>query len=45
MTVVLLIGEFLKEAEPFVENGVHLQLIIRVFRTTSNLCESTDGAN
>lgn len=36
-TVVLLAGEFLKEAKPFVEEGVHPQNLIRSFRTASNL--------
>lgn len=36
-TVVLLAGEFLREAKPFVEEGVHPQLIIRAFRTAANL--------
>jgi hypothetical protein len=43
--MVLLIIEFLQEAKPFVENGVHQQLIICAFCITSNLCESTDGAS
>jgi T-complex protein 1 subunit eta len=36
-TVVLLTGEFLREAKPFVEDGVHPQLIIRAFRIAANL--------
>lgn len=36
-TVVLLAGEFLREAKPFIEDGVHPQLIIRAFRTAVNL--------
>lgn len=36
-TVVLLAGEFLREAKPFVEEGVHPQNLIRSFRTASNL--------
>lgn len=36
-TVVLLAGEFLKEAKPFVEEGVHPQNLIRSFRTAANL--------
>jgi hypothetical protein len=43
MTMVLLTRDFLQEAKPFVEDGVHSQLIICVFCTTLNLCESTDG--
>jgi T-complex protein 1 subunit eta len=35
--VVLLTGEFLREAKPFVEDGVHPQLIIRAFRVAANL--------
>eukprot|EP00250_Pteridium_aquilinum_P029667 c39928_g1_i1 orf=514-2196(-) len=36
-TVVLLAGEFLREAKPFVEEGVHPQNLIRSFRTAANL--------
>ncbi|KAF6152189.1 hypothetical protein GIB67_019411 [Kingdonia uniflora] len=36
-TVVLLAGEFLKEAKPFIEDGVHPQSLIRSYRTASNL--------
>ncbi|KAK4388912.1 T-complex protein 1 subunit eta [Sesamum angolense] len=36
-TVVLLAGEFLKEAKPFVEDGVHPQNLIRSYRTASYL--------
>ncbi|XP_050369690.1 T-complex protein 1 subunit eta [Argentina anserina] len=36
-TVVLLAGEFLNEAKPFVEDGVHPQNLIRSFRTASYL--------
>lgn len=36
-TVVLLAGEFLKEAKPFIEDGVHPQNLIRSYRTASNL--------
>ncbi|GAQ83223.1 TCP-1/cpn60 chaperonin family protein [Klebsormidium nitens] len=36
-TVVLLAGEFLREAKPFIEDGVHPQLIIRAFRTAAHL--------
>ncbi|KAL2612882.1 hypothetical protein R1flu_024574 [Riccia fluitans] len=36
-TVVLLAGEFLREAKPFIEDGVHPQLIIRSFRAASQL--------
>ncbi|GFP81488.1 T-complex protein 1 subunit eta [Phtheirospermum japonicum] len=36
-TVVLLAGEFLKEAKPFVEDGVHPQNLIRSYRTASSL--------
>jgi hypothetical protein len=38
-TVVLLAGEFLREAKPFVEDGVHPQLIIRAFRIAADLVE------
>jgi T-complex protein 1 subunit eta len=31
-SVVLLAGEFLRECKPFVEEGVHPQIIIRSFR-------------
>jgi hypothetical protein len=36
-TVVLLAGEFLREAKPFIEDGVHPQLIIKAFRTAATL--------
>ena len=36
-TVVLLAGEFLKEAKPFVEDGVHPQNLIRSYRTACYL--------
>lgn len=35
--MVLLAGEFLREAKPFIEDGVHPQLIIRAFRTAVDL--------
>ena len=36
-TVVLLAGEFLKEAKPFIEDGVHPQSLIKSYRTASYL--------
>lgn len=36
-TVVLLADEFLKEAKPFIEDGVHPQLLIRSYRAASTL--------
>ncbi|EXC18516.1 T-complex protein 1 subunit eta [Morus notabilis] len=36
-TVVLLAGEFLKEAKPFIEDGVHSQNLIRSYRTACHL--------
>ncbi|OMO57098.1 Chaperonin Cpn60/TCP-1 [Corchorus capsularis] len=36
-TVVLLAGEFLKEAKPFIEDGVHPQNLIRSYRTACYL--------
>ncbi|AEE75106.1 TCP-1/cpn60 chaperonin family protein [Arabidopsis thaliana] len=36
-TVVLLAAEFLKEAKPFIEDGVHAQNLIRSYRTASTL--------
>ncbi|XP_059659738.1 T-complex protein 1 subunit eta isoform X1 [Cornus florida] len=36
-TVVILAGEFLKEAKPFIEDGVHPQNLIRSYRTASYL--------
>lgn len=36
-TVVLLAAEFLREAKPFIEDGVHPQNLIRSFRTASYL--------
>ncbi len=40
-TVVLLAGEFLREAKQFVEDGVHPQLIIRAYRTAATLAVAT----
>ena len=40
-TVVLLAGEFLLAAKPFVEDGVHPQLIIRAFRQACTLAVET----
>ena len=34
---MLLAAEFLKEAKPFVEDGVHSQNLIRSYRTASTL--------
>ncbi|KAF9605595.1 hypothetical protein IFM89_017938, partial [Coptis chinensis] len=34
------LGEFLKEAKPFIEDGVHSQSLIRSFRVASNLAIS-----
>ena len=36
-TVVLLAGEFLKEAKPYIEDGVHPQNLIRSYRAAGNL--------
>jgi len=36
-SVVLLAGEFLKQSKPFVEEGVHPQVIIRAFRRATHL--------
>lgn len=36
-SVVVLAAEFLKEAKPFIEEGVHPQIIIRSFRNALNL--------
>ncbi|CAI5963948.1 unnamed protein product [Closterium sp. NIES-64] len=36
-TVTLLAGEFLRQAKPFVEDGVHPQLICRAFRAAARL--------
>ncbi|KAG1360634.1 putative T-complex protein 1 subunit eta [Cocos nucifera] len=36
-TVVLLAGEFLKEAKPFIEDGVHSQNLIQSYRAASYL--------
>lgn len=36
-TVVLLSGEFLREAKPFIEDGVHPMAIIRAFRQAATL--------
>nr|GFC75879.1 T-complex protein 1 subunit eta [Tanacetum cinerariifolium] len=34
-SVVLLAGEFLREAKPFIEDGVHPQNLIRSYRTAA----------
>jgi chaperonin GroEL (HSP60 family) len=36
-TVVLLAAEFLKEAKPYVEDGVHPHSLIRSYRTAGSL--------
>lgn len=36
-TVVLLAAEFLKEAKPFIEDGVHPRNLIRSYRTAGFL--------
>merc|ERR1719446_870053 len=36
-SVVLLAGEFLREAKPYVEEGVHPQIIIKAFREAGAL--------
>ena len=36
-TVVLLAAEFLREAKPFIEDGVHSQNLIRSYRTACSL--------
>ena len=36
-SVVLLAGEFLKQCKPFVEEGVHPQIIVRAFRKATYL--------
>lgn len=41
-TVVLLAGEFLREAKPFIEDGVHSQNLIRSYRTACNLVNVLD---
>ena len=37
-SVVLIAGEFLKQCKPFVEDGVHPQIIVRAFRKATHLC-------
>lgn len=44
-TVVLLAGEFLKEAKPYIEDGVHPQNLIRSYRAAGNLVSITIGAS
>ena len=45
-SVVLLAGEFLKQVKPFVEEGVHPQIIVRAFRKATTLVSSnTHRAN
>ena len=39
-SVVLLAGEFLKQVKPFVEEGVHPQIIVRAFRKATTLVSS-----
>lgn len=36
-SVVLLAGEFLKQCKPFIEEGVHAQIIVRSFRKATYL--------
>ncbi len=36
-SVVLLAGEFLKQCKPFIEEGVHPQIIVRAFRKATHL--------
>jgi T-complex protein 1 subunit eta len=36
-SVVVLANEFMKEAKPFVEEGVHPQVIIKSYRQASRL--------
>ena len=36
-SVVLLAGEFLKQSKPYVEEGVHPQIIVRAFRKATHL--------
>ena len=40
-TVVLLAGELLREAKPFIEDGVHPQLLIRAYRQACTLAVET----
>ena len=35
-SVVLLAGEFFREAKPFIEDGVHPQNLIRSYRTAAS---------
>ena len=39
-SVVLLAGEFLKQCKPFIEEGVHPQVIVRAFRRATSLVQS-----
>ena len=36
-SVVLLAGEFLRQAKPFIEDGVHPQIIMRAYRKATTL--------
>merc|ERR1719253_2380070 len=36
-SVVLLAGEFLRECKPYIEEGVHPQVIVKAFRTACNI--------
>ena len=40
-SVVLLAGEFLKQCKPFIEEGVHPQVIIRAFRKATFMVSSS----
>jgi T-complex protein 1 subunit eta len=39
-SVVLLAGEFLKLCKPFVEEGVHPQIIVKAFRRATTLVKT-----
>ena len=36
-SVVMLAGEFLKQAKPYIEENVHPQIIVRSFRKATNM--------
>lgn len=36
-SVVLLAGEFLKQCKPFIDDGVHSQVLVRAFRKATNM--------
>ena len=44
-TVVVLAGELLKEAKPFVEEGVHPQSLVAAYRKACKVATDADGVS